>query len=55
MKKQRRAILVFLFLSLLAVGGLFLGALSSKTALAIASDRYEQLQTFSKVLNLIQN
>lgn len=54
MKKQRRAILVFLFLSLLAVGGLFLGALSSKTALAIASDRYEQLQTFSKVLNLIQ-
>lgn len=54
MKKKTRALVVFFVLSSIALGGLFLGALSSKTVLAVASDRYEQLQTFSKVLNLVQ-
>lgn len=54
MKKKTRALVVFATLTCIALGGLFLGAISSKTVLAIASDRYEQLQTFSKVLNLVQ-
>lgn len=54
MKKRTRTVVVFSILSLIALSGLFLGAFSSKTVLAIASDRYEQLQTFSKVLNLVQ-
>jgi carboxyl-terminal processing protease len=54
MKKKTRALVVFAILTSIALGGLFLGAISSKTVLAYASDRYEKLGTFSKVLNLVQ-
>ncbi|MFK8136924.1 MAG: S41 family peptidase [Bdellovibrionales bacterium] len=54
MKKSARGLLVFSLLSIIAVAGILLGAMTSKTVLAVAEDRYDKLQNFSKVLNLIQ-
>ena len=44
-----RALVVFL-----VVGGSFLGAAVSQTVVNTAKDRYEKLQIFTKVLNLVQ-
>ena len=54
MRKKGRAILVFFLLCMMALGGLFLGAVSATKQNLFAADRYDELQTFSKVLNLIQ-
>lgn len=54
MKRQLRAFVIILFLTILGVGGIFLGATTSKGVLVFASERYSELQTFSKVLNLVQ-
>lgn len=54
MKKRLRSLLIFLFISFLGVGGILLGALSSNVISTEASNRYTDLQLFSKVLNLAQ-
>ena len=52
--KNSRIIFSFSFLSVLAFIGIFWGATTSKAVIAIAQDKYAELQTFSKVLNLVQ-
>lgn len=54
MKKSKKVFIVFCLTVLMSAGGLFLGAATSQTVLAVAKDRYEKLQIFSKVLNLVQ-
>lgn len=54
MKRQLRPVLVFLFLSALGVGGTYLGLMTTKSVVAIAADRYQELQLFTKVLNIVQ-
>ena len=54
MGKQLRSFLVFSFLVFIAVCGVILGAVSSKGILVFAKERYTDLQSFSKVLNLVQ-
>lgn len=54
MKASKKLFYVLFFTTLLSLGGLFLGAMTSQTVLAIAKDRYEKLQIFTKVLNLVQ-
>lgn len=54
MSKINRVTIVFLATIAISVGGLILGAATSQTVLAVAKDRYEKLQIFTKVLNLVQ-
>src|SRR5947209_683449 len=54
MSKVTRITIVFVATIVISVGGLILGASTSQTVLAIAKDRYEKLQIFTKVLNLVQ-
>jgi carboxyl-terminal processing protease len=42
------------FITMIGFVGIILGSMSSKTILAIAQEKYSELQTFSKVLNLVQ-
>jgi carboxyl-terminal processing protease len=57
MKQKRfflRSSLVGAFLCAITAGGLMAGALSSQTMVAVAAERYQDLQIFTKVLNLVQ-
>ncbi|MCB0348441.1 MAG: S41 family peptidase [Bdellovibrionales bacterium] len=42
------------FIVLIGFVGIILGSMSSKTIMAVAQEKYSELQTFSKVLNLVQ-
>ncbi len=42
------------FITLIGFVGIILGSMSSKTIMAVAQEKYSELQTFSKVLNLVQ-
>ena len=54
MRKQMRPLLIFIFLTALGVSGLFLGVVTTRSVKAIAADRYQELQLFTKVLNIVQ-
>ena len=54
MKTKLRPLLVIAFLFTLGTSGLLMGAASSDAVLAAAKDRYQELQIFTKVLNLVQ-
>lgn len=54
MKKQLRPLVILSFLVLIGLGGFLMGAVSSNIALAVAKERYQDLQIFTKVLNLVQ-
>lgn len=54
MKKQLRPVLIFVFLTLLGTSGLFLGYVTTRSVKAVAADRYQELQLFTKVLNIVQ-
>jgi carboxyl-terminal processing protease len=54
MRKQLRPLIVLAFLVIVGLGGFVMGAASSDTVMAIAKDRYQDLQIFTKVLNLVQ-
>lgn len=54
MKKQLRPVFIFTFISLLSVSGIFIGFLTTHSVRAIAADRYQELQLFTKVLNIVQ-
>ncbi len=54
MKRSIRTLIIASFLLLFGLGGFVLGAFSSEAALAQAKDRYQDLQLFTKVLNLVQ-
>lgn len=45
---------MLVFLTMFGLGGFALGAFSSDAVLAVAKDRYQELQLFTKVLNLVQ-
>lgn len=45
---------VILFFSVLLGGGVSLGVFSARSIMAMAEDRYTELQNFTKVLNLVQ-
>ena len=54
MMKQLRPLLIFLFLSTLGVSGVVLGVFATRSIVAVAADRYQELQLFTKVLNIVQ-
>ena len=54
MRSSIRPVLVTAFLVSFGIGGFLVGAMSSNTVLAVARDRYQDLQIFAKVLNLVQ-
>ncbi len=54
MSRITRITIVFVATLIISIGGLILGASTSQTVLAVAKDRYEKLQIFTKVLNLVQ-
>jgi carboxyl-terminal processing protease len=54
MRKQLRPLIVLAFLVVVGLGGFVMGAASTDTVLAVAKDRYQDLQIFTKVLNLVQ-
>lgn len=54
MQHRARPLLVTVFLLFTGLGGFLLGAVSSDSILAVAKDRYQDLQIFTKVLNLVQ-
>ncbi|HVK60222.1 MAG TPA: S41 family peptidase [Bdellovibrionales bacterium] len=53
-RRRIRPLLVVSFLIGIGLGGFVLGAASSDAVLAVAKDRYQDLQIFTKVLNLVQ-
>jgi carboxyl-terminal processing protease len=53
-RKGYRPLLVIVFLFTLGASGVLLGAASSDAVLSAAKDRYQDLQIFTKVLNLVQ-
>jgi carboxyl-terminal processing protease len=54
MTRKFRALIVSVFLTAFGIGGFVMGAMSSDAMLAVAKDRYQDLQVFAKVLNLVQ-
>lgn len=54
MKRQLRPVIVLTFLIAFGLGGFVLGSFTSNAVLAIAKDRYQDLQIFTRVLNLVQ-
>ncbi len=54
MNRRFRSMGFFIILIVVGLGGILSGALSSNAVLAVAKERYTELQTFSKVLNLVQ-
>ena len=53
-RKASKPTFVLIFLFTIGTGGLLMGAASSDAVLAAAKDRYQELQIFTKVLNLVQ-
>ena len=54
MIRKIRPLVVFTFIVVLGISGFVMGAMTSDTVLAVAKDRYQDLQIFAKVLNLVQ-
>jgi carboxyl-terminal processing protease len=52
--RRLKPLLIVTFLLSIGLGGFVLGAASSDVILAVAKDRYQELQIFTKVLNLVQ-
>src|SRR4051812_41383629 len=53
-RKASKPTFILIFLFTIGTGGLLMGAASSDAVLAAAKDRYQELQIFTKVLNLVQ-
>lgn len=49
-----RPLIIFVFLIVLGLGGLVAGSFTSNSVIAYADERYQELQIFTKVLNLVQ-
>ncbi len=49
-----RPLIIFFFLVVLGLGGLVAGSFTSNSVIAYADERYQELQIFTKVLNLVQ-
>lgn len=49
-----RPLFIFAFLLALGLGGLLAGSFTSNSVMAYADERYQDLQIFTKVLNLVQ-
>lgn len=54
MRRHLRPLIMLVFLIFFGLGGFVLGAVSSDAVLAVAKDRYQDLQLFTKVLNYVQ-
>lgn len=54
MKRQFRHLVAIVFLGVIGLGGFVMGAVSSDAIVAVAKDRYQELQLFTKVLNYAQ-
>ena len=56
MQRQRRfrPLVIISFLVSFGLGGVVMGSMASDTVSAMAKDRYQDLQIFAKVLNLVQ-
>ena len=52
--KRYRSLIIISFLASFGIGGAVLGAMGSDTLTTMAKDRYQDLQVFAKVLNLVQ-
>lgn len=54
LSRSLRPLLIFVFLLTLGLGGLLAGSFTSNSVIAYADERYQELQIFTKVLNLVQ-
>ncbi len=52
--RSLRPLIIFIFLVVLGLGGLVAGSFTSNSVMAYADERYQELQIFTKVLNLVQ-
>src|SRR6476620_3032831 len=52
--RSLRPLVIFAFLLALGLGGLLAGSFTSSSVIAYADERYQELQIFTKVLNLVQ-
>lgn len=54
LSRSLRPLVIFAFLLTLGLGGLLAGSFTSNSVIAYADERYQELQIFTKVLNLVQ-